>query len=151
MTFEPVLMIWDFYDSPRSGLAHYRGQPHYFKCLWDKGTDDYSDRFVLSPVDASFVKTTKKQWAIYRDWEIKFHTGLVLRETHPGYRGVNVEYDQLDDEIKSEIKNFNKLPDNFIPNFRPLPNQDDLPNGVLRELEASWKKSKFVKNSFVSK
>ncbi|MGK5047301.1 hypothetical protein ACQ4WP_15580 [Janthinobacterium sp. GB4P2] len=30
--FEPVYMVWDIDDGPRTGLASFRGLPHYFAC-----------------------------------------------------------------------------------------------------------------------
>lgn len=138
MTYEPVLMIWDIYDGPRTGLAEHGECPHYFKCLWDEPNDNYSKRFELSPIDASFLKAATQQWKIYREWELKFHTGLVSLETHPGHRGVNQKYDDLDDELKSGIKKLLPLENKFSPEFRALANQDALPTGVLRELEAKW-------------
>jgi len=140
MTFEPVLMIWDIYDGPRTGLAQYKGQPHYFNCLWDEPNDNHSEIFSLSPVDDSFIHSATVQWKIYREWEFKFHTGLVELATHPDNRGINLEYDRLKDELNSRLKKLVELPNNFIPEFRVLPNQDDLPDNVLRNLEASWRK-----------
>ena len=141
MIFEPVLMIWDIYDGPRTGLAEYKGQPHYFDCLWHDPNDDYSEKFALSPVDESFLQSAKTQWKIYREWELKFHSGVVPLETHPGHRGVNAEYDRLEDDLKSRLKTLRKLPKMFVPRFRPLPDQDDFPVGVLKNLEAHWQDS----------
>ena len=136
--FEPVLMIWDIYDGVRTGLAEYDGRPHYFKCLWDEPNENYSERFELSPIDATFLNAATQQWKIYREWELKFHTGMVTLETHPGHRGTNQKYDELEDEVNLAIKKLVPLKDKFIPKFRALPNQDTLPTGVLRELEVKW-------------
>jgi hypothetical protein len=35
MTFEAVHAVWDYFDGPRTGLADYRGRPHYFVCKFD--------------------------------------------------------------------------------------------------------------------
>ena len=35
MVFERVLMVWDLYDGPRTGLALYNGAAHYFRCEFD--------------------------------------------------------------------------------------------------------------------
>lgn len=140
--FEPVLMIWDYYDGVRSGLTECNGRPHYFNCLWDEPKGNYSEKFELSPIDASFLKAATTQWNIYREWELKFHTGLVQLETHPGNRGVNQEYDNLEDILHKKLKTLIKLKHEFSAKFRPLPNQDSLPTGVWRDLEVQWEELK---------
>ena len=138
MTYEPVLMIWDFYDGARIGLAEHGDRPHYFKCLWDDQNNNYSERFELSPIGATFLNAATEQWKIYRKWELKFHTGIETLETHPGHRGTNQKYDELEEEVNWAIKKLVPLEDKFIPEFRALPNQDNLPTGILRELEVKW-------------
>ena len=139
MTFEPVLMIWDYYDGPRTGLAEYQGSPHYFNCPFDTDKGNYSEMFELSPVDESFLQSAQRQWKIFREWELKFHTGLAEHKTHPGYRGTDDEYDRLEDDLNSRIKKLIQLPNTFSSEFRALPNQDDLPKYVMRDLEANWR------------
>ena len=140
MTFEPVLMIWDIYDGPRTGLATYKNRPFYFKCLWDEQQGNYSEIFELSPVKTSFLQSATTQWKIYREWELKFHSGLVKLETHPDHRGIHIEYDNLKDKINKEVEKLVPLSAKYVPEFRALPNQNDLPQGVLRNLEANWRK-----------
>ena len=141
MTFEPVLMVWDYYDGPRTGLAHLNGKPHYFKCLWSELDNNYSDKFELSPIDNSFLAIATSNWKHFRKWEVKFHSGLVTVETHPGNRGLNLDYDKRESELEEKIKTLTKIPDSYIPNFRPLPRKEKLPVGVMRDLEATWTKS----------
>ena len=30
---EPVYMVWDRYDGPRTGIASFQGSSHYFACV----------------------------------------------------------------------------------------------------------------------
>ena len=140
-SFEPVLMVWDYYDGPRDGVAEYNGQPYYYKCIWDERADNHSNEFELCPIGSSFLKSATAHWEIFRAWELKFRTGQAPKSTHPDYRGNNLQYDRLDDELKASIKKLTKLPGSFTATFRALPNQDDLPKNVMRNLEANWIKS----------
>ena len=72
---EIVHAVWDFYDSPRTGVADYRGQPHYFSCQWDSAADDYSHTYALSPIDSGTFDLVMEQWAIWRKWEFAFQAG----------------------------------------------------------------------------
>ena len=109
------------------------GEPYYFKCLWNEPNDHFSEGFSLSPIDSCFLQTATIQWKIYRDWEFKFHNGIVELESHPGKRGNNLEYDRLEDELKISLTKLIELPKIFYPKFRPLPNQDDLLSGIFKE------------------
>jgi hypothetical protein len=86
MTLERVHMVWDFYDGPRSGLASFRGKPHYFDCEFDRTQDEYSDTYRLWPVDEEFLALATEQWKIYRAWERRFQSGELTVETHPGHQ-----------------------------------------------------------------
>jgi hypothetical protein len=51
-TFEPVHVVDEYYDGPRTGSAEYRGQLHTFRSLtWEAEVwDPDEDRFELTPV-----------------------------------------------------------------------------------------------------
>lgn len=138
MAFEPVHMVWDIYDGPRSGLASFEGSPYYFKCLFDDAQGGYSDAFQLWPIDQEFQTLATEQWQIYRAWERQFHSGAVMLETHPGNRGQSARYDELDDEIKRRLGSFGAPACEATVNFRARENQPELPYGCLLELEAEW-------------
>lgn len=136
--YEIVHMIWDIYDGPRSGIANYDSKPCYFNCWSDPG-GGYTERFELARMPDELLKKAKEQWVIYRSWEMEYHTGKVRLETHPGNKGVNPRYDELDDLIKEGISKLHKYRCLFTANFRSLPGQEQLPDGVLRDLEVEWK------------
>jgi hypothetical protein len=46
VAFEPVCVVWDWYDGIRSGIAEFLGKPHVFHCEWDESSDDYAETFV---------------------------------------------------------------------------------------------------------
>lgn len=130
-------MVWDLYDGVRSGIADYAGQPHYFNCLFDEGAGDFSDDFELTPVEHELLTLAQEQWAIYRAWELEFHSGRVELDTHPGHRGVNTRYDELDDLIKNKLKSVKPVA-TVQAKFSAKEKQPELPEGCLREMEVEW-------------
>lgn len=100
---EKVYMIWDWYDGPREGIADFLGRPHYFKCLFDKVTDEYSDDFELTPVNEATLKLAEEKWNIYCAWEDRHHRGMVDVDTHPGHGGIDPRYDELKSLVDSYI------------------------------------------------
>ena len=135
IVFQKVYMVWDLYDGARTGLADFNGVPHYFSCVF---SDQYTDKFELSPVSDNYLALALEQWKIYRDWELQYNLEDDLIENHPGNGGVSPRYDELDIILKSELKNVKKTNGLFRPEFRVLPNQEELPTGVLREVEVAW-------------
>lgn len=130
-------MIWDIYDGPRTGITDYKSQPCHFTCKLDP-EGGYSEQFELAPIKNDLLKLAKEQWAIYQDWEMKFHSEKVEANTHPGNKGINFRYEQLEEMIQLQIKSLHKIRCLFSGKFRALPNQEELPVGVLRELEVEW-------------
>lgn len=75
--FELVYMIDGYYDGPRSGIASFKGTPHYFESQFDDVKDDYSDSFLLTPLDPTSFKLAMEDWEIWRRWEQAFSSGQV--------------------------------------------------------------------------
>jgi hypothetical protein len=67
--YERVYTVVDYYDGPRKGIADYKGKPHLYECMFDESKDNYSERFLLAPLDAM------EDWAIWQRWELANHTG----------------------------------------------------------------------------
>jgi hypothetical protein len=133
--------VWDLYDGVRTGIADLNGAPHYFSSLYDETADEYSDNFKLYPVGPEFTQRAMRKWDIYRAWERKFHNGEADLKTHPGHRGIDTEYDELQSWLDDEIARLQALPTLYRAKFRELPAQEGLPRGMLRELEVAWSPS----------
>ena len=136
--YEPLLMVWDYYDGPRSGVAMFEGKPHYFESKFNEEIDNYQLWFSLYLVSNSFVETARRQWGIYREWEYKFHKGEESTDNHPGKRGVDQTYDELEDRIQAELRTLEKRPGKYLADFRTIAGQEGLPKGMMRNLEAQW-------------
>jgi len=137
MAFERVYTVDDYYDGPRSGITEYCGQPHHYRCEWDEAKSNYAASFLLMPVDAETLALATEQWAIWREWEAAFHRGEVPQSTHPGRAGTNRRYDELQAKIADRIARQPTQAVRACPVFR-VPDQANLPPGVMRELEVEW-------------
>jgi hypothetical protein len=94
--------------------------------------------FLGGRVTAAFMEQELCHWAIFRDWEARFHRGVVTAETHPGHGGINATYDALGAWLDDQIALLQPLTVNHKAAFRVLEGQETLPPGILRELEVSW-------------
>jgi hypothetical protein len=138
MAFEHVYTVWDYYDGPRSGIAAYSGEPHHYDCEWNDAKSDYSETFILTPIDTETLTLAMEQELIWREWEAAFHLGSVPQSTHPGLPGSHPRYAELEATLKARISAL------LVPHkranavFRAKEGQADAPSGVLRELEVEW-------------
>jgi hypothetical protein len=134
-----VHTVWDYFDGPRSGIADYRGRPHYFEANWDDEADDYGNTFTLAPVDPETFRIAMEQWAIWRSWERSLHTGEVSKKSHPGLPGTNREYAALDALLMPRRSAAKRLLDAVQGTFRSIQTADLPPPGVMRSLEVEWR------------
>ncbi len=138
MAFERVYTIWDYYDGPRSGIANVNGQPHYYDCEWSDEQDDFANTFLVVPVDEEKLAIALKDWESWRKWEFAFHRGELDLSTHP----VNVtgvpSHASFEAEFRSKIDVLRANSVRLHAQFRALPGQDELPQGVMRALEVEW-------------
>jgi hypothetical protein len=141
MQYEQVHVIWDLYDGIRSGIANLDGTPHYFASQYDEGLDDYSDNFKLYPVGPEFMRRAVRNLDIYRAWDRKFRNGETNLETHPGHGGIDAEYDELKSWLDEQVKLLEPLPSLYRAKFRELPDQEELPSGMLHNMEVIWSPS----------
>ena len=136
--FERVHTIGELYDGVRTGTADYCGAPHYFVSQYEDVNHGSSDRFQLYPVTSTFMEYELRHWSIFREWEGKFHRGLAVLAEHPGHGRISHEYDELSEWIDQAIKTLTPMKDFFTAEFRVLPYQEEIPMGILRELEVAW-------------
>lgn len=131
-------MVWDIYDGARSGLACLGGKPHYFDCEIDRVHGGYTNVYQLWLIDEELLTLATAQWELYRAWELKFHSGEASLKTHPGHRGQNERYDDLEDEIDRRLGLLGTPTCRALAGFRARDHQPELPPGCLKELEVQW-------------
>ncbi len=92
---EIVHTVTDYYDGPRGGIANYHGEPHLYSSVWDEGSEDWSEVFLLQPVDEATFRLAMEDWAIWCRWERAFHSGQTTHATHPALPDERMRHDQL--------------------------------------------------------
>jgi len=73
--------VMDYYDGPRKGVANFRGQPHFYDCIFDERNDEYSDLYHLTPLSQRIFELAKEDWAIGRNGNLPF-----IQERQPSNR-----------------------------------------------------------------
>jgi hypothetical protein len=90
-----VHTITDWYDGARAGVAGLSGKPHYYECQFDKSKDDWSDIYLLKPLDEETFRLAMEDWGIWLRCEAAFHEGRTPLETHPALPEDRVRHDGL--------------------------------------------------------
>ena len=80
---EEVHLVNDYWDGPREGVADYGGTPHYFRAIFDEKKDEWSDVFILSPLDLNTYNLVMEQHQIWQRWQKAFDSGAVTIDSHP--------------------------------------------------------------------
>jgi hypothetical protein len=94
--YEPVLVENDWYDGPRSGLAHVQGVLSYFESSFaDIAPNEPDDIFLVWPASPDPVDWEREQWAIFAAWNQRREAGETTADTHPGHGGIDARYDEL--------------------------------------------------------
>jgi hypothetical protein len=73
--YEKVFTVTDYYDGPRQGVANFKGEPHFYDCIFDETRNDYSNLYQLTPVSPQVFDLAMEDWAIWERWESAFHAG----------------------------------------------------------------------------
>jgi hypothetical protein len=94
--YETVYTIDDWYDGARAGIADLEGKPHYYECRWDDAQDDWSEIYLLKPIDDETFRLALEDWQIWKRWEVAFNEGRATLETHPTLPEDRARHDELE-------------------------------------------------------
>ena len=134
---EQVYMVWDYYDGVRSGIADYFGKPYYFEPSLNFDEDDEIPEYALKPIDDETLAIAQEQWTIYRDWEIRFHSGKEDTDSHPARGGPETHYAKLQAKLDAALE-AESATVAVGGRFKAKAEQPELPYGCLREMEVEW-------------
>jgi hypothetical protein len=90
-----VHTITDWHDGARAGVADLSGKPHYYERQFDELKDNWSDDYLLRPLDEETFRLALEDWDIWLRWEAAFHEGRTPRETHPALPEDRARHDEL--------------------------------------------------------
>ena len=102
--YERVFTVTEYYDGPRQGIANFKGEPHFYDCVFDDARDDYSNLFRLTPVTPAAFKLAIEDWSIWERWESAFNTGKANRDFHPALPEDRARHDELKRLLESSLK-----------------------------------------------
>ncbi|MBV9850347.1 MAG: hypothetical protein JO250_11790 [Armatimonadetes bacterium] len=129
--------VADYYDGPREGIANFGGAPHAYRCVFDEAANDWSDVFLLHPVDDETLQLALEDWRIWRRWEREFHEGRVTVHSHSALPEDRRRHEQLTRILEARLR--------FSPvgalqakaDFRGAVSSPDTP-GIMRPLLVRW-------------
>jgi hypothetical protein len=107
--FETVYTVMDYYDGPRTGTANLNGTPYHFDREYDEINDDWSDTYLLTPMDSTMLRDELEIWQIWLRWKTARDSGLVTLESHPALPEDRQRFNELQHNLKQALAN-NKLP-----------------------------------------
>jgi len=82
---EEVHTIQDYWDQPREGVADYNGLPHYYKCIFDEEKDEWSNTYILKPLDAETLLLLEESQEIFQRWADAYRKGETTLDSHPAH------------------------------------------------------------------
>jgi hypothetical protein len=135
--YELVFNVADYYDGPRQGVANYRGEPHFYDCVFDQEEDEYSDLYRLTPIDQRTFELAVEAWAIWRKWELAYHSGKVKSESHPALRADTTKLKRIWRELDVSLKTDSARCISRKGHFKAI-KAPKFPKGVLRPFQVKW-------------
>jgi hypothetical protein len=135
--YEEVFTVTDFYDGPRQGVANFRGQPHFYDCIFDKGHEEYPLIYRLIPISQDILELAKEDWAIWKKWEAAFHSGKATLESHPALPQDRGRHEEIRAILDSELTTNAAVCVTQHGSFDRL-GSGEYPKGVVRPLQVRW-------------
>ena len=90
-----ILTVQHYFDEPLKGIAEYQGRPHYYDRQFDHEKEEYSDVFVLTPLDDAVFRLAMEAWDIWLEWRAAFRRGEAKMDSHPSYWADDSKYKQV--------------------------------------------------------
>jgi hypothetical protein len=79
---EPIHVIDEWYDGPRTGAADYRGAPHHYRSLYldNERWDPDEDRYELTPLTAEALAWMTEADQLFQRWDAARQAGTLPPE-----------------------------------------------------------------------
>ncbi|MEM6260560.1 MAG: hypothetical protein AAGI37_20070 [Planctomycetota bacterium] len=97
--FNPVLLVLDYWDQPRSGIAMQEGKPVRFSCQFDEKKDDYSSTYLVRAVSESSFRLELEAYEIYFRHPPCPEIGRLLPDDHPIFPEAESRYNEIQQQL----------------------------------------------------
>jgi len=101
---ERVYVEGDWFDGPRSGVADVGGVPHRFVSVFDDATDDYTDVYLVWPINEASLAMEHELWKIFVEWHKQYKQGAATTANHPAHGRISARWDELEPISRKEYK-----------------------------------------------
>jgi|SRR5579863_2306415 len=135
--YELVFTVDEYYDGPRTGVANFHGEPHFYDCIFDEKRSDYSNLFQLTPIDQHTFELALAAWGLWRKWEIAYHQGKVKWESHPALRADKTKYRKMAKGLEGLLQTDPQRSVTRLGQFVPIANKKML-KGVMYPSQVRW-------------
>lgn len=102
--YDKVYTVTDYYDGPRAGIADFHGQPHYYECQFDEVQSNWSDIFLLKPIDSKTFQLALEDWEIWERWNAAHEDGRVTLDTHPALPEERERHNEISAILENRLK-----------------------------------------------
>ncbi len=102
--YDKVYTVTDYYDGARAGVADFNGQPHYYECQFNESKGDWSDIFLLKPIDSETFRLALEDWDIWEHWNAAYENGKVSVNTHPALPEDQERHNEISEILKDRLK-----------------------------------------------
>jgi hypothetical protein len=135
--YEQVFTVTEYYDGPRKGIANFRGQPHFYDCLFDKTRGEYSDLYRLTPIPQRIFELAMEDWTIWKRWEDAFNSGKAAIESHPALSQDRGRHEEIRAILDPVLTTDTAICVTQRGSFEPH-GSGQYPAGVIRPLQVKW-------------
>ena len=145
--FQRVHTVLDYYDGPRSGVADFAGQPHFYRALFSEARDDWeADLFELSPLSPEAFALAMEDWAIWKRFETALRSRTVTEPNDPNDWGALPEERERHRQLAALLAEVLVIDSTkritARAEFRARKSHSPEPlTGVMRPLEVRWTRS----------
>jgi hypothetical protein len=103
--YEVIFTVSDYHDGPLRGVATFNGLPHFYERVFDDRGDEYSNSYLLVPLDDAAFAAAKENWEIFLRWRADFDSHGSSLSTHPALPEDRKRYEEtkliLDEAVAS--------------------------------------------------
>jgi len=136
--YETIITMTDYWDGPRSGIANFKGVPHIYESVFDEEADEWSDVFLLMPIDEGTFKLALEDWEIWLRWEQAWREGKAPLDSHPALPEDRERHEQIKPILKEQMKINPERAVKAKADFkRPTPNESLMKAKLVKWLETS--------------